>query len=303
MRSRLSQLSCLMAVAEEGQISRAARKLNVTQASLSRSLAQLESELGVQLLVRGPRGVSLTPAGAAFTAKARRALDAESEASETAAALARGARGTLLVGFVGPPPAVSFPQLFASFAANGEAGVAFQDVPFPRGTTAEWLAGIDLGVCVQPRAEEGICAMPLRVEPRAAVVRAGHPLASRERVELADVLDLHFIGYHPLVQAEWAGFHSLDDHRGGPPRVLTEDAVSTSLQMAATIGTTEAITTAPYSDAHTAQMLLGTVVALAIDDAAPATVCMVWRSENINPLLAELVGAARELQEAGELGI
>jgi DNA-binding transcriptional LysR family regulator len=303
MRSRLSQLSGLMAVAEEGQISRAARKLNVTQAALSRSLAHLESELGLELLVRGPRGVSLTPAGAAFTSKARRALDAEADAVQTGAALARAAQGTLLVGFVGPPPSITFPELFPSAGADGRGEVSFQDMPFPRGTTSAWLAGVDVALCVQPRAEEGVCSLPVRIEPRSVVMGAGHRLASGDGLELADVLDETFISFHPLVQPEWTAFHSLDDHRGGPPARVSADGVSTSLQMAATMGATSAITTVPATDARMVQAVMPNLAALPLADAAPAIVCLVWREENLNPLLEGLLDRARELQRAAGDGV
>jgi len=64
--TRLRQIQYFVAVAEEEQITRAARKLHLAQPALSQAIAQLESQLGVALLERHAHGVTLTAAGEAF---------------------------------------------------------------------------------------------------------------------------------------------------------------------------------------------------------------------------------------------
>ena len=277
-------------------MTRAARKLHVAQPALSQAIAQLESELGIELLVRHPRGVTLTAAGEAFLPKARNAVATERDAKFMADSLARAARGYIEVGFVGPPPMITSPELFAAFSdVHPEAEVSFRDLLFPSGPTTSWLQDVDLAVCHPPAIEEGVAAQTLRVEPRAVVVPRNHRLAGRLQVSLEDVLDEAFISYHPDVQPAWAGFHSLDDHRGAPPLRSTVDHALSSLQMVGIMTCGRAITTVPLSDAKLAVGLLPAAVALPVSDADPALVSLLWRSDGRNRLVAALVEIARDL--------
>src|ERR1700688_123261 len=109
MTFRRGQLRYFVAVADEGQMTRAARKLHIAQPALSQAIAQLESDLARGRLERHARGVTLTPAGEAFLPKARAALAAETDAAATAQSLARSVRGAITVGYIGPPPVIHGP--------------------------------------------------------------------------------------------------------------------------------------------------------------------------------------------------
>lgn len=295
------QLRYFVTVAEEGQITRAARKLHIAQPALSQALSQLEAGLDIELFVRHPRGVTLTPAGEAFLVKARAALAAEEDTAQKALSLRRAASATIVVGFIGPPPAITTPGLFAALAdSNPEAHVCFQDMPFPGVGIWSWLAEVDVALCHLPTIEQGVSAQLVRVEPRAVVVHRDHALARCDELELADVLDETFVGYHPDVQPAWAGFHSLDDHRGGPPAAMTDDQALTALQMLGILSSPRAVTTLPHADAKLVAQVLPDVVALPLRDAAPAAVSLVWRTDTGNQLIEELVEAARRQVSSGD---
>jgi DNA-binding transcriptional LysR family regulator len=297
MSFKTDQLHYFVTVAEEGQITRAARKLYMAQPALSQAISQLESELGLQLLERHPRGVRLTPSGEAFLEKARAVVARERDVELTARSLARAARGVLEVGFIGPPPPMTAPALFGAFtAAHPDAEVSFRELPFPRGTTRSWLETVDVAFCQSPERGDQIAVQPVRVEQRWLVVPASHRLSGQREVRLEQAIEETFVGYHPSVQPGWAGFHSLDDHRGGPPRALTEDHVATSLEMLGLLTGTTAVTVLPAADAQLISQVLPSVAAMPIRDADPASVSLVWDEACAHPLIGALLTSARDLR-------
>jgi DNA-binding transcriptional LysR family regulator len=94
MTDRLRELAVFVRAAESGSFSRAGRELNLSQPSVSRIVSALEARLGVKLLLRTTRSVTLTDAGALFLDRARSIL-AEMEEAEDAARGADSLRGTL----------------------------------------------------------------------------------------------------------------------------------------------------------------------------------------------------------------
>jgi DNA-binding transcriptional LysR family regulator len=300
VKFRGAQLLYFVTVAEEGRMTRAAAKLHVAQPALSRSIAQLESDLGLQLFERHSRGVTLTPAGATFLEKARLALAAYADAAETAHSLARAAAGEIELGFVGFPIRLQAPDLLDAFAAaRPHVDFRFHELQFPSRSTASWLGQVDIALSYQPPADPDVRAQALRAEPRVVLAPKGHPLAKRSELTVAEVLDETFLGVAPSVEPAWAGFWSLDDHRGNPAPHLTAGRASNSHEMFAMIAEGRAITTVPASQAAIILSVLSSVVAIPLRDAKPLVLALIWRLDHHTPLIGDLVAVARNLAEDG----
>ncbi|WP_405067339.1 LysR substrate-binding domain-containing protein [Kribbella sp. NBC_01510] len=97
----LRLLSYVCAIADEGSITAAADRLTISQPSLTRQVRDLERRLGVALLDRTPRGVTLTAAGDVFVARAADILRSVDNLDAEVRAVARGHAGRLRIGFVG----------------------------------------------------------------------------------------------------------------------------------------------------------------------------------------------------------
>lgn len=99
----IRQLRYFCAIAEEGQISKAAQRLHIAQPPLSLQLKLLEQELGVQLIERNTRSMHLTKAGHAFYQRAEQILDLLHVAAQEVRDLEHGVHGVLAIG---SPPAI-----------------------------------------------------------------------------------------------------------------------------------------------------------------------------------------------------
>jgi LysR family nitrogen assimilation transcriptional regulator len=97
----LRQLRYFLAIVEEGSISNAAKRGNVAQPALSVHMRKLEAELGAQLLVRGPRGVTPTEAGDLLANRARTLLSDMERSKEEVRSLGQEPVGTVRLGLPG----------------------------------------------------------------------------------------------------------------------------------------------------------------------------------------------------------
>ncbi len=92
---RLDAMTVLVAAAEEGSLSAAARQLGMPLATVSRKVSDLEAHLGTRLLIRSSRRLGLTESGSDYVAAARRILEQVGEAERTAAGEFRAPKGEL----------------------------------------------------------------------------------------------------------------------------------------------------------------------------------------------------------------
>jgi DNA-binding transcriptional LysR family regulator len=180
-------------VARQGSFSRAGEALALTQPAVSQQVAALEKQLGVRLLDRGPGGPTPTPAGALLLAHADAVADRLSQAGAQVAELAATERETLRIG--------SFPSALATLIPDAIVRLR-KRMPDVQVEATE-ASGEELGamvaagdlhaaVCFQdaeqpPRRPEGTERHELGREAMLAVLSEDHPLASRERLRVADL--------------------------------------------------------------------------------------------------------------------
>jgi DNA-binding transcriptional LysR family regulator len=191
----LRQLRYFVAVAEAGNISRAAKKIFLTQPALSRQIKALEGEIGLCLLERQAHSIRLTPAGEALVREGRELLQHADQAVERVRGVGRGQR--LRVGYAPSLAAGILSPAVESFTqTHPNARVELFDL-----STAEMLAGLErdkLDVVVtveQKRNTRDLKWAPLMRVPFHLAVNGNHPLARRQKVTVAELAQESLVAY------------------------------------------------------------------------------------------------------------
>ncbi len=301
MPFKRAQLRYFVAVAEEGQITRAAAKLNIAQPALSQSIAHLEAQVGFKLLDRHPRGISLTPAGEAFLVKARSVVAASHELNRTVDSMARAVAGTIAFGYAGLPPWQSAPQLVEAFsAAHADVRIELKELGFPVVPASAWLADVDVALVSPLTSDPAIWVEPVLHERRAVVVARTHPLADRSEVTVADVLDETYIALEPSLDPVWSAFWTFDNERGGPPRQVSASPSASAQERFAMIASGLGITVASSRQAGIIASALRGVSAIMVSDAERVPLSLVGRKDRLNPTVEGLRSVARQVGEETE---
>ncbi|SFM18948.1 LysR family transcriptional regulator [Pelosinus propionicus] len=111
----IREMKYFYAIAEEGNISNASKRLNIAQPALSRQMKQLEDKLGVQLFERGSRRIKLTEAGLLMRERVEQILDLVEGTMNEITELHSGAAGTISIGTVTTSGAILLPNLIDQF--------------------------------------------------------------------------------------------------------------------------------------------------------------------------------------------
>ncbi|OKI02403.1 LysR family transcriptional regulator [Streptomyces sp. CB02923] len=248
MRLDLNKLEHLVAVAEEGSLTRAAARLHLSQQALSASIRVLEREVGVPLLERGSAGVTVLPAGAALLEDAHVLNGMARSALRRARRIGRGETETLRIGYT---PAVTGDELVTLLAPVTDAHPGI--VPeahqrYPSELTAALLAGdLDIGLCRAITPAHGLTRATLGHQRLHIAVASDHPLATRTTVTLPELADEPFLVWGVPGHSDYTDL--LIDHcrqAGFEPRVERTDRQGTP-PVTAVIGTHHIafVTTAP----------------------------------------------------------
>jgi DNA-binding transcriptional LysR family regulator len=187
----LRQLEAFVSVATELHFGRAAERLHMSQPTLSELVRRLERELGVTLLIRTTRRVTLTEAGARLLQHSQPILDQVAGAALAVRYVARGEEGTVRLGFTPPAAPVLIPHLRSTFAETAP-GIEIVEswLWLPALLQAVQEGAIDVAItCARldgaARAvDEVFCSQPLLVG-----LRPGDRRAERDAVDVRLLAD------------------------------------------------------------------------------------------------------------------
>ncbi|MFE9127309.1 LysR family transcriptional regulator [Streptomyces sp. NPDC007148] len=190
------RLEYFITVAEELNFTRAAQRLHVTQSTLSAGIKSLEHELRSELLIRSTRSVRLTEAGSAFLPEARTAVEALDRARAAVEPLATGLRGSLTVGVLSGLTVIDVPALAGDFHRRNPE-VRLRTETSPRGTSGliERIkeSHVDVAFVGADIKDEHLRVRAIKRYVVQLLVPAGHRLARRKSVRLAEVADEPFV--------------------------------------------------------------------------------------------------------------
>lgn len=184
-----------VAVAEEGNITRAAERLHISQPALSAAIKQLEAQLGVALLDRSDRVLRVTPAGELLMREGRGLLREADRVADAVRTHDRSAVGRLRIGLSPTTRYGLGPKLLGACAERAPGVMLYPQEDATGALVREVRAGrLDLAVLFCAAAElEGVVVEPLLSEPAVVHLQDDHPLAERASVALEELAGETFL--------------------------------------------------------------------------------------------------------------
>lgn len=181
-------------VARAGSITGAARELGWTQPAVSQHLRALERSVGVPLLLRGSGGVELTEPGRLLLDRADQVALQLHLADEELADVTALRRGRARLAAYPSAAATLVPRAVAGLQErHPDVDVELTEVEPPEALGLIESGDVDVALVFgydgDPAADRGLVWRPIATEPVALVLGAGHPLADRKRLTLAQVKD------------------------------------------------------------------------------------------------------------------
>lgn len=297
---RLNHIRDFIAVVEAGSFRAAARGLTLSQPALTKSIRQLETELGAVLLARSVRGIRPTEFGHAFLARARAVTVELQRAREEIDQLRGGRAARLSVGSAPGPALGLLPVALARLRRRWhEATVCVTDVSPSEVMPAlrEGRLDVALSVRIGPLAEPGadFLAEPLHKNEARIVARHGHPLAGAH-------------SFAELAEAEWVRTGGTDNtsllpaafHDAGiePPRYRIE--CRSFFALAEIVAQSDLLAVVPWQLAAR-ETPGGRIVELPLSDSLPAReICLFTRADvPLTPIAREFVDMLRAVARTG----
>ncbi len=191
---KLHQLRAIVAICESGSIQEASRLLHISQPALSKSIKELESELGVPLLVRSNRGITATPYGERLVRRARLVVEEVRRARDEIETLKGTMDGRVTIGVSPVTPSQQFVSCILSYRKRYPK-VQLEILELRPAKLLEGLreGQLDLALTSHPplRSVDGFEWRELYAQPTTLAVRKGHPLSKAR--SLSELLDQEWL--------------------------------------------------------------------------------------------------------------
>ena len=281
-------------VADELNVTRAASRLHLAQQAVSAHIRHLEGVLGTRLLIRTSRGVELTAAGKELAAGTSKVLDDLAELATRVREADEGRRGRLRL-LCKPHATYEFAVEIAEAMETAIPGVAIELITVS--TLPEELGLLrsgDADVCFLwlPVGTVGLSAEPVRRDRRMVALPAGHRLAARESVKLADLADEPVIIPEVVVSDDvlrhWLAEPRPDGRQA--PRGPAAQRIEDRLML---VARGKGIWLAP--EPLSRYFPMPKVTWRPVADAAPSELAVVWTPQAPQPLVARLVTEVRRI--------
>lgn len=196
----LRHLRCFIAVAEELHFARAAERLHIEQSPLSRTIKELEEDLGEQLFVRTSRSTRLTRAGKLFLEHVPRIFAALEQARDSVKAVRNGFHDQLRIALSDGITPSRLPALLA-LCRQEEPEVELRLFEV---SLSQQIKGLhddlyDVGFAQSDEVSDGIAVEPIWSDPLMVAVPARHPLLKHKRIPLEEVMRYPLVLCDPQV--------------------------------------------------------------------------------------------------------
>ncbi|HLX44921.1 MAG TPA: LysR substrate-binding domain-containing protein [Bryobacteraceae bacterium] len=288
----LRQLRYFVSIAENLHFRRAAEQLSIAQPALSQQIQKLERELGVRLLERTQRRVSLTDAGAVFLERARLTLNEAEEAVRLARLAGRGEIGHLGVGAVTSALYGVFPEVVRVFRErHRQVHLTLHELAGNEQTRALRDGRIQVSFLRPPIDEADIEVRTITREPWVVALPTAHRFARRSRVALKMLAAESFVSFpRDLAPVLYDQLISMCNRAGFSPRIVQEGQMQTIVSLvAAGIG----VALVPATLENLSRR--GVVYRPLTGAVAKLQLAVAWRRDNRSPLLEAFLGVVREM--------
>jgi DNA-binding transcriptional LysR family regulator len=291
----LRLLQALAAVAQEGSMTRAGQRLNLTQQAVSSQIRQLERVVGTPLVHRLPSGIELTEAGQVVLKQGEALLSAAHAMVAEARTVGTGRPAPLRIAFKA--------QSTAHFMPAVEAALRRQAPELEVQPIASHTLPDELTAVVEGRADAAFLWLPIGDDPRFAIhpllaedrwvaLPPGHPLSGRTSLTIADLADLPVIGPRDNMPEAVVAFWFIDPRPDGSRAVFGPQA-RTPEECLHLVAAGHGCWIAPASTvtyfAHPR------LVWLPLVDAPPNELAIIWLRDNGNPYLPLLLEETRRI--------